>query len=85
MGMAAILVSDQDNLNKFSFPHPKESPYEIWVQFVWKCWQTDGRQSHWYTNSSPLSLRLRWANKCHIPSKNLNFFYIQQDKGQTTL
>ena len=34
---------------------------------VWKCWRTtdgrtdDGRRSHWYTNSSPMSLRLRWA------------------------
>ena len=35
---------------------------------VWKCWRTtdgrrtdDGRRSHWYTNSSPPSLRLRWA------------------------
>ena len=24
-------------------------------------WTDDGRQSHWYTNSSPRSLRLRWA------------------------
>ena len=23
----------------------------------------DGRRSHWYTNSSPRSLRLRWAKK----------------------
>ena len=37
---------------------------------VWKCWRTDGRRttddgrrSHWYTNSSPRSLRLRWANE----------------------
>ena len=31
---------------------------------VWKCWQTtDGRRSHWYTISSPMSLRLRWAKK----------------------
>ena len=35
---------------------------------VWKCWwATDGwtdkgRRSHWYTFSSPMSLRLRWAN-----------------------
>ena len=28
---------------------------------VWKCCRTDGRRSHWYTNSSPWSLRLRWA------------------------
>ena len=31
---------------------------------VWKCWRTDaGHWSHWYTNRSPRSLRLRWANK----------------------
>ena len=45
---------------------------------VWKCWRTtdgrrtdgwrtdDGRRSHWYTISSPMSLRLRWAKK--LPS-----------------
>ena len=32
MGMAAILSSDLDHLNKLSFPHPKEAPYEIWLQ-----------------------------------------------------
>ena len=36
---------------------------------VWKCWGKDdrltfdGRQSHWYINSSHSSLRLRWAKK----------------------
>ena len=35
---------------------------------VWKCWRTDGRRmdgrrSDWYTISSPMSLRLRWAKK----------------------
>ena len=31
---------------------------------VWKCWRTDdGCRSHWYTNSSPRSLQLRWAKK----------------------
>ena len=36
---------------------------------VWKCWRTtdgrkdDGRRSHWYTISSPMSLWLRWAKK----------------------
>ena len=42
---------------------------------VWKCWRTtdgrrtdgrrtdDGRRSHWYTISSPMILRLTWANK----------------------
>ena len=41
---------DQDHLNKLSFPYPKESPYEIWVQLVkWfqrrRCLKmlTDGR------------------------------------------
>ena len=38
---------------------------------VWKCWRTtdgrtDGRRSHWYTISSPMSLRLRWANKLQV-------------------
>ena len=64
---------DQDSLNKLSFPHPKESPYEIWAQLA-QWFQrrrslkmlTDGRQSHWYTNSSPQSLRLRWAKKVII-------------------
>ena len=31
MGVAAILLMWQDHLNKLSFPHPKESPYKIWV------------------------------------------------------
>ena len=43
---------------------------------VWKCWRTDdgqlttddGRRSHWYTNSSPRSLRLRWANNSTVQS-----------------
>ena len=71
MGIAAILVMWPDHLNKLSFPHPKESPYEIWVQLAqWfhrrgclKMLTDDeaGRWSHWYTNSSPRSLRLRWA------------------------
>ena len=28
---------------------------------VWNCGRTDGRRSDWYTFSSPMSLRLRWA------------------------
>ena len=67
--------SDQDHLNKLLFPRPKESPYEILVQLAqWfqrrRCLKmltdgqtmdgrTDGRRSHWYTISSPMSLRLR--------------------------
>ena len=40
---------------------------------VWKCWRTtdrrrtdDGRRSHWYTISSPMSLRLRWAKNVFL-------------------
>ena len=62
---------------------------------VWKCWRTtddrrrtdDGRRSHWYTISSPMSLRLRWANNkdqfqmytslpFHIASKCTQFLFI---------
>ena len=45
---------------------------------VWKCWRTDGRltdghRSHWYTNSSPRSLRLRWAkNVKRLIQKSFN-------------
>ena len=59
---------NKDHLSKLSFPYPKESPNEILVQLARfqrrRCLKmfTDGRQSHWYTNSSPRSLRLRWAN-----------------------
>ena len=38
---------------------------------VWKCWRTtDGRRSHWYTISSPMSLRLRWAKNQIFDSFN---------------
>ena len=62
--------------NHFEQTIPKDSPYEIRVQLAqWfqrrRCLKmlTDGRtdhgrQSHWYTNSSPRSLRLRWTKKC---------------------
>ena len=30
----------------------------------------DGRQSDWYTISSPMSLRLRWANNTNDPQKD---------------
>ena len=32
MGMAASWSCDQDGLNKLSFLHPMETPYEIWLQ-----------------------------------------------------
>ena len=40
---------------------------------VWNCGRTDGRttdgrRSDWYTLSSPMSLRLRWAKKCQPQS-----------------
>ena len=57
--------------------YPKESLYKIWIKLVqWfqrrgclkmlkdrRMLRTDDRQSqsHWYTISSPMSLRLRWA------------------------
>ena len=34
---------------------------------------TDGRQSHWYTISSPMSLRLRWATKSVDDNKTKNY------------
>ena len=43
---------------------------------VWKCWRTDGRRSHWYTNSSPRSLRLRWAK---------NYRFSKPPKSELTL
>ena len=32
MGVAAIL--DRDHFSNFSFPHPKEAPYEIWAKLA---------------------------------------------------
>ena len=56
---------DQDHLNKFLFPCPKESPYEILSligpvvskekMFENVDGRTDGRRSIWYTFSSPMS------------------------------
>ena len=34
MGMVAILVMWPGQFEQTSFPHPKESPYEIWVQLA---------------------------------------------------
>ena len=33
---------------------------------VWKCWRTYGCRSDWYTISSPMSLRLRWAKNIQL-------------------
>ena len=61
----------QDRLNKLSFPHPMETPYEIWLQSAqWflrrRCLKSvddgrtdDGRRRPTYPISSPMSLRLR--------------------------
>ena len=78
MGAAVFL----DHLNKLSFIRPKESPYEISVQLAdWfqrrrclKMLTVDGRRSHWYTISSPRSLRLR----CFEPIKLLFFKICNQ-------
>ena len=32
MGMVASWSCDQDRLNKFPFPRPKEAPYESWLK-----------------------------------------------------
>ena len=65
---------DLDPICKLSFTHPMEAPHEIWLQSAqWfqrrrclKMWthdtQTD-RQQPCHMISSPMSLRLRWANK----------------------
>ena len=51
MGMAAILVMWQEHLSKHSFPHPIETPYEIWLwldqRFLRRCLKSvddDGRR-----------------------------------------
>ena len=46
---------------KYEFNWPRSNRGED----VWKCWRTtDGLRSHWFTISSPMSLRLRWAKNC---------------------
>ena len=64
---------DQEHLCTF-VPHSEESPHEgaqmwnlSWTgsrfrEDVYKLF-TDGCRRHWYTNSSSISLWLRWANK----------------------
>ena len=68
MGMAAILVMWPGPFEQTSFPHPMETPYEIWLQLAqWflrrRCLKSvdDGRRRPTYPISSPMSLRLRWA------------------------
>ena len=65
MGVVAIFRSqDGDNLNKLSFPHPIEAPYEIWLWlakwFLRRCLKSvdDGRMTELtFTISSPMSLK----------------------------
>ena len=66
---------DQDHLNKLSFPHPMETPYEIWLQlaqwFLRRClkvWMIDRQMTE---ASSQMSLRLRWANNHTMTNKKL--------------
>ena len=46
---------------------------------VWNCGRTDGRRttdgrrSDWYTISSPMSLRLRWAKKTVVSKKKIHY------------
>ena len=39
MGMAATLVMWPDPVNKLSFPHPTEAPYEIWLWLAQPFWR----------------------------------------------
>ena len=71
MGMAAILTCDQDRLNKLSFPHPIETPYEIWLQSAqWflrrRCLKSldDRRRRPTYHISPFGSIELKWENIC---------------------
>ena len=54
----------------FRSPYPRRLHIEFgfdwqggfWEEDVWALWTDDGRTpDHWYTISSPMSLRLRWA------------------------
>ena len=78
---------DQDCLNKLSFPHPMEAPYEIWLQLaLWflrrRCLKSvddrrqtdDGRRRPTYPISSSMSLRLRWAK--NVTLQILNFILV---------
>ena len=74
MGMAAILVSDQDHLSKLSFPHPIEAPYEIWLWLAqWflrrRCLKECGRRRRtmeaYYPISSPKEPSAQVSKKIH--------------------
>ena len=88
MGVAAILVTNCYHFSNFSFPHPKEAPYEIWAKLAQRLqrrsrlkmlmdWQTDtrtdGRRTKSDHNSSSWA-ELRWANK-----KQEQILYFQID------
>ena len=54
MGVAAILVNKRDHFSNFSFPHPKEAPYEILAKLAQRLQRrkrlkmlTDGRTDGW--------------------------------------
>ena len=73
-GHLGHVTRDKEQLNKLSSPHPKEEPYEIWLQSG--KWLQRRRSlkllTHIHTYdrdlpilyiSSPVSLRLRWAKQ----------------------
>ena len=79
---------DQDRLNKFSFPRPKEAPYEIGpvvseekmlenVDIHTTYIHTYGRRRPAYLISSPVSLQLRWAK--NDPFAHISL-YIQESQ-----
>ena len=62
---------------KYEFNWPSSYRWED----VWKCWRTtdgrttnDGGRSHWYTISSPMSRRLRWAKNIYRTCLRRDFF-----------
>ena len=83
---------DLDRLNKLSFLHPMEAPYEIWLigqavsEEMFKEYgrqTTDGQRPN-YPIRSPVSLRLRWANNKSNSFGVFSFFYCIYRKAYST-
>ena len=95
MGVVATYLRDQDHLNKPSFPPSKG--VSIWnlssigpVVSEEKMFENvGGCRSHWFTISSPRSLRLRWAkmrtNSFKLYIKNEAFDHLIIGSGTLLL
>ena len=74
MDVAAILVMWQEPFEQTFVP--ASLGVSIWnlslIEDVWKCWRTVGRRCDWYTISSPMSLRHRWAKNYFMNNVNKN-------------